>query len=495
MQQTKIPSTIKPAGYGRSLLGYFIDFACTLVLAVVLYYALGRTALRSASHYDDAYDESLALVERSKLADVADDKIVDLSYDARGSEEKGYAFGYEEYAKRVFHYYFVEVGHGEVDADHIESSYPFAFLSSDAFDDVYTDHASIYYKQAVGKRVYANVFKISGDGKGNGDKFFALPENDAGYRLVPTVNEEYKAKLSNPDEAIVDKAAKELLDYFIREDSSDTIMGRAVSHFNAQACITAVQNKLNVAQYVQLLPSLIIPPLAFYFLVPLFSKNGRTLGKRIADTAVIGSDGYTAKKIHIVLHYLIILLEWETLLLPNFALGLMVFTFLSLIEFMVLAMSKNHQSIHDKLARTLVIRYKESTWFPSKEAEDEYIEANPSSLIAKIRRQENGTADPNQRQMVVTEEQLLAEESILDLSTINRRREEARNMTSFDEYERTHGGTSVPEQEEEEEVELTEQERADLLALEGELPEEESPQGPRTEREHIEEEDDFVDGK
>lgn len=496
MQTNKIPPTIKPAGYGRSLLGYVLDFVCTLAVMAALYFAVGRTAMRALAKTDEYQQTYASYVACSHLGTVDGVVVASLSFDAIAPEGADYEYGYKAYAEHVFLYY-QEVGN--VSGDSL-----FAFIDGDDFKTSITDKSSNAYRVELGKWIYKNVFMIAGDSTDRGDVYFKAPANDDDYLSVPSVNDDYAAKLA--DASTRQETAQKLLKMFVNSDSTDTIYNKALTHFNAQAVVKDAVNHLNISNYLQLVPSLVIGPLVFYFLVPICSKNGRTIGKRIADTAVIGDDGYTAKKSRILLHYGFILLEWECMLIPSFIIGMMVYLFLSIIGFMVLVMSKNHQSIHDKIARTIVIRYRDSIWFDSPESEAEYIKNNPSSLVAKLRRQANpeeAPAGPNGRKMVVTEEQLLAEESILDLSTINRRREEARNMTSFDEFERTHGGVTLSEPvapvqpedtpEEEEELELTEQEKADLLALEGELPEEESD--TPTKREEIEDEDDFVDEK
>ena len=496
MQTTKIPPTIKPAGYARSLLGYAIDFLCTLAVMAALYFAVGRTAMRSLAKTDEYQETYASYVERSHLGTRNGVEVASLSFAAVGNEGADYEYGYQAYAEHVYLYY-QEVGNVSGDS-------PFAFVEGDGFEPSFKDTTSEDYRIELGKWIYRSIFMISGNATERGDVYFKSPDSDAGYLLVPSVNDEYAGKLA--DASTRQETAEKLLKLFTSTDTNDTIYNKALTHFNAQAVVKDAINHMNISNYLQLVPSLVVGPLVFYFIVPICSKNGRSIGKRIADTAVIGDDGYTAKKSRILLHYGFVLLEWETMLIPSFIIGMMVYLFLSIIGFMVLVMSKNHQSVHDKIARTIVIRYRDSIWFDSKESEEEYIKNNPSSLVAKLRRKNNPEetpVGPDGRRLVVTEEQLLAEESILDLSTINRRREEARNMTSFDEFERTHGGVTLPDSdtpsnpeetpEEEEELELTEQEKADLLALEGELPEEESD--IPTEREEIEDEDDFVDEK
>ena len=498
MPNFKVSPNIKPAGYLRSLGGYSLDFLFTFLLMVVCYIAIGNTVMPKITNYAESTQQYASLVEQSHLADVVDGVVKDISYDAVGKEGSGYEYGYKAYDERIFHYYFVEVGQT---AGRTE----FAFLDTDGFETTISDKTSQAYKVEVGKWMYANVYKILGNGEGKGDIYFNLPATDEGYLASPILKAEAQAKLD--DASTKQDMATKLLAFYRSATSSDTVYARSTTHFNSQPRVMELTKKMSMTQYLALVPSIVIAPFVFFFLIPIISPNGLTLGKRIVKTAVLGSDGYKAKKVNIVVHYMVILLEFELLLMPNIAIGLMLWMFTTLIDFMVLVMTKNHQSIHDKIARTLVVSAKDSIWFESAEAEESYAAANPSSLVAKTLASAKGdNADQNGRVMVATETQLEAEDQILDLSTINRRREEARRMTSFDAFERgeTPSSEETPaennEEEIEEEIELTEQEKADLEAIYGELPEEElaeaEEEAPKQkEEEEVVNEDDFVDGK
>ena len=496
MPQYKVSPNIKPAGYGKSLLGFALDFLFTAVLAILVYVTIGRLVVMPAAHYSEAQQTYTSLVGQSHLTDVKDGTVIDVTYNAVGGASDNYQYGYQEYDKRIFYYYYEMVGQ-------TNGVTPFSFLAEDGFNPTVTDKTTDAYKTEVGKWIYDKVYQIKGDGKGRGDLFFVMPTEDAKFRVAPTLLPEMQAKLD--DAATKQQTASSIMNYYRSATSNETLYAKATIHFNSQECVKNEILRMNSATFLSLVPSVVASPLIFFFLIPVFSNNGRTLGKRIVGTAVIGADGYKAKKVNIIFHYLIILLEWELLLIPNIAIGMMAWLFVSLIGFMVLVMSKNHQSIHDKIAQTLVIKAKDSIWFESAEAERAYAASNPSSLVARtLREAEQENVPAGQRKLVVTDAQIAAEDQILDLSTINRRREEARAMTSFDEFER---GGLLPEQEEkkpeqeEQETELTEQEKNDLRALYGEdadaLAEELSEEEEKEEKEaeEPEDEDAFVDEK
>ena len=497
MAKTIVSPNIKPAGYGRSLGGYALDFLFTVTLMLIIYVTIGTQVVMPGLHLQERRQDYASLVESSRLGDVNGIEVKDISYKAVGSDADPYQYGYEEYDKRIFHYYFVCVGQTEGETK-------FTFLQDDHFTTEISDKTSKAYQIEVGKWIYGNVYKIKGDKSGKGDLFFALPNTDEGYLTRPTLLPEIQAKLN--DASTKEDTASKLLAFYRSPTNNDTVYYGATYHFNHQESVVDVQSTLTRIEFLSLVPSIAFSPFIFFFLIPLLSPNGMTLGKRIVKTAVLGADGYKAKKINIVIHYFIILLEFELLLIPNLAFGLMAWMFASLIGFMALVMTRNHQSIHDKIARTIVIRAKDSIWFENEEAERAYASANPSSLVARtLRERDNDGAETSLdgRRMVVTDAQLSMEDQILDLSTINRRREEARNMTSFDEFER--GGLAQNEapasnENEEEEITLSEKEKEDLKKLYGEeaeaLEEELSTKEDEPiEEERVENEDEFVDGK
>jgi hypothetical protein len=91
---------------------------------------------------------------------------------------------------------------------------------------------------------------------------------------------------------------------------------------------------------------------------------------------------------------------------------------------MVLVMSKTHMSIHDKIAGTFVYSKKESLIFKNEEDMKAYAADHPEEFPEL-----KNTAQDAENTRIAQED------SILDLSTMNKNREEAAKMSKFDDYE------------------------------------------------------------
>lgn len=188
--------------------------------------------------------------------------------------------------------------------------------------------------------------------------------------------------------------------------------------------------------------------LIIFFIIPLFGKNAETLGKRIMGLAVVTSDGYSIKwwPGRILHPFLITLIGSSIAIIPWTILGpavsIMMFTLLCLIDYMGSVLSKKkRQSFTDRLSRTMVIDAKTSTWFASKEAEEEYKESHSSTKVVSSFFDAPITPEENAH--------VAAIDSILDLSTIDRHRKEAEAITSFDEFEAKGVDTSNKKESEE----------------------------------------------
>ena len=71
-------------------------------------------------------------------------------------------------------------------------------------------------------------------------------------------------------------------------------------------------------------------------------------------------------------------------------LGIMAMAIVFLIDYLVLILSKSHASLHDKIARTMVVNAKESVWFKDEQEEASYIAEHPDSDVANCRGESDG---------------------------------------------------------------------------------------------------------
>jgi len=99
------------------------------------------------------------------------------------------------------------------------------------------------------------------------------------------------------------------------------------------------------------------------FLIPLFSRNGQSIGKYIFKLAVLSKDGYTLKKYWL-------LPRWIGYIFIEIILGVCTIGGMIIISYTMMLFNKKHRVIHDYLGNSVVIDRSNSFWFSSREEED-----------------------------------------------------------------------------------------------------------------------------
>ncbi len=408
MESKKTPNYIHPAGYGKITLAFLIDTACTVAMIFLLYFALGKPVLLPAQGYEEHRQEYNSFVKESHLTQ-GDESGTFLSYEDKVEDGKA---GYQKYEEAVLSYY-----------EDFCVNYPGAEFQED--DKVTRNEDGSVNQASLSSFVLRKVYKLNLDGteiEKDADKYFVLNlETEDPYDV--TLAPDYQGELDNVKLA-------ELKAYFAGEKNQG-VYYEAVTHFSAQPRFLELSAKLGMIRYISFLPSFILSPLIFFFLIPVFVPNGKTIGKLIAKTAVLSKDGYKAKKLNIILHYACLTLVWELLLLPNTGMGIMSMMLIFLIDYMALILSKKNQSLHDKIAGTMGVNSKESVWFADEETALAYAKSHPDSPAAAYYRETGDLVDTS----APVDEAYLRSESIVDLSTIGKAREQAKTITSFDEFE------------------------------------------------------------
>ena len=139
---------------------------------------------------------------------------------------------------------------------------------------------------------------------------------------------------------------------------------------------------------------------------------------------------------------------------------------------MVLVMSKTHQSLHDRFAKTEAVARKESLFFDNEEAMAAYASTHPEQFPELASPKDDAETT-----------RIAQEDSILDLSTLNKSRDEAAKMTSFDDFEKKKDEENADRtpskqpkvnltKEDDDSEEGDQQAMKDLAALEGGVPDE-----------------------
>ena len=105
--------------------------------------------------------------------------------------------------------------------------------------------------------------------------------------------------------------------------------------------------------------------LIYFLIIPLFFKNGETLGMKIVHVGLVNSLEYQVSKPQVFLKNLVILAE--------IFLGLFTFFIVFLVDYIVMVFTKRHRSFSDFVAATVIIDTKNSVRFVSRAVEEKLV--------------------------------------------------------------------------------------------------------------------------
>lgn len=137
-----------------------------------------------------------------------------------------------------------------------------------------------------------------------------------------------------------------------------------------------LNNDLKLIQLFIIGPSFVAAMLLVYLLPTMLFKNGETLGKKFMHLAIISKDGYAAKKRQYIFRFIVFFFE---IALSTFVVGIG-FTSIATLGVGILALfiatliNKDHRSLHDFAAMTLVVDANKSVWFDSKVEEQQKLD-------------------------------------------------------------------------------------------------------------------------
>ena len=162
----------------------------------------------------------------------------------------------------------------------------------------------------------------------------------------------------------------------------------ASNAFKADKEVLAVYSVISSLTLVILSFAVLLGVLSIYFIVPLFFKNGQTLGKKIFSLAVIRSNLVKASTPVLFVRTLFGMYAIETMF-PVFLLAMVYFGLMGsvgvitvglllILQIVVLVVSKNNSSIHDLLSDTVVVDFASQRVFETQEALEEYVKEQQS---------------------------------------------------------------------------------------------------------------------
>jgi uncharacterized RDD family membrane protein YckC len=467
---------IKEAGFGKRLLSYFLDAGMVLVCTGLLYglvirntmlpSILEQEGLQDAFHFAAASSlEAPYGGDGEEITSLTDDDLVYsvglYSFDDDVSSTQT-SYGYELYFNKVWYYYTQFIPTNENAVKMVNSVTDAGVTTTTDFtqDDYYT------YVEVTLMGLPTNPTAITDVSEANikgTNSYFKYALNTAGTAVditkmpvlqsaIQTSLDSYTAySASSEDVSLTDDEVtaatdylSSLASYFYAYDSStyeysglyyDAVLnmkGEDDSGLQTYFSSNYDDDYYNIGLWSCYFVSFIPFQLLFLLIIPLVMKNGETLGKKICKLAVVTDQGYQLDVRGRILHPLCVTVLGGLISTPWLYLGFMGYILLALIDYMVLVMSKTHQSLHDKLAHTLVISSKESLWWKNDEEMRKYASEHPESF-------------PELKNEVSDAEgtRIAQEDSILDLSTMNKNRDEATNMSKFDEFEKNRDATQA----------------------------------------------------
>lgn len=446
---------LHPIGLGKRVLAFLIDLGMTLGVGVLLYATLGTQVIIGKSNYYALRDTFRESCVSSHLAYEYECETCKSYFDPSFVTKSG-----DNYVDPEGHTliksedpisFTMKDGEGawldNVKLNGVEMhpyelyekivwSYFTDFLPNDPAFAGKTVEGKTYAEYYTPAYVVKEIYGIKADVDGNpilDDSMFYEPAKDSSdhwdYAAQPVIRGD---KFN-----ITDKAVRDAVATFFNS-SNDGVYVKALTDLKGQYIYTEPAGKMNMIAYWALLPSVVIPALTFFFIIPLCLKDGKTLGKLFLKMAVVGIDGYKAPIMSKIIHYFFVFLGFELLLIPYTTVAFMIMMFYFAGGYMILVMSKTNQAVHDKLAKTVVVDVKSSVWFEDEAAKEAYIASNPDSDAAKAETTEKEKTAENgeiKRVMVADSMPSVEETGVLDLDTIAKFHRDTANITSFDEFE------------------------------------------------------------
>ena len=164
--------------------------------------------------------------------------------------------------------------------------------------------------------------------------------------------------------------------------------------------LSKLQNDYNrYALFSTTLPLVItifISFMIFYFIIPLFFKNGETIGKKVMHTCIVNKLGYEYSRLQLIPRFLFpTFLIIAVVFITGFSIwSLLITSAVFLISYLFVIFTKDNKALHDYFAGTLVIDARESTWFKNIN-EEEKMQKDVDEYVETVRNNEDAVNQDN----------------------------------------------------------------------------------------------------
>lgn len=346
---------IKHASHAKRLGAFAIDAGMSLALGLLLFLFLGEKVIMEQGHYYENMSDCFLMLDRSGLANATPSQYTEGQYSTvefhLPSEKSEYnpinsdgSFGYKNYENDLVYFFSTFMPSlGE---------YGYKIENNEKYDLSYFNSGWLGLKlEADGNGLYGNDYYQPGKDESDNLSLSVRPV------LLPDV----ASKLEN--EETKEETAKALFAIYYKDTSEECFYYKAALMVVQSETYQTFYNKANEVFLLARIPALLIPPLVFFIAVPLFMKDGETLGKKILHLCLLSKDESAVKKYQSALHGLIFVIVPAAFLLPLEAGMIVMAVFLfAAIDMMTLMVNKNGQALEDRIAGTIVIDKSISSW-------------------------------------------------------------------------------------------------------------------------------------
>ncbi len=435
------------APYWKRLLSYAIDMVLSIGIGFILYTFVTSNFLYTNLGGFEAeqnlcrYSDESGLVSVKKNDDGTYNKSGPSIYQYKASDadtSSNYVDppngkqAYEAYYDMVYDYYTVKLPQAlsSSDSDYI------VLKDGDGKEFTSVDDYKKYFNQTIfSLPALEDLSKIDEANRSSqSNSYFCLALNEAGDAVdplaKPVLKSEYAAKVAASDADTL----KTLRNFFYDSTAKDTTsVGKyydavldmtgssstsVQTYYKTQtSLITSAQA---VCQVVAFIPMIFV----FFFIIPAALPYGKSLGKLIFNTPVVTQEGLSLNVTKRILRPFYMAMTTSLLFVP-YQIALFAFFILFIVDALMLGFSKNGTSLHDRLFKTLVLDGKNSIYFKNIEERESYYEEHPEECESEEQKEID----------YALEAAIKDQERVLNLETIAKSREEARSITSFDEFE------------------------------------------------------------
>ncbi len=256
--------------------------------------------------------------------------------------------------------------------------------------------------------------------------YFQYATNEDGtpnLTVKPVLRSEIQAKVDLKEETTLTN----LRNYFLNISDSGTVSGgiyyNAALHMegqnnSGQTYFSSHYRQVSTISWECSLIAMMPTFFVFFYLIPACDKKGRTIGKYAFGLITVHQDGLYMSPTQRFLRPLYMFVLSCLTLIPNSSISLIIFGAVALVDFGFYALSRNGQGcLHDRLFKTTVVLRKGSKLFHDYDEKEIYLAKNVKTTYTK-------------------KEESFGVDSVVDLSTISKAQEEAKQITSFDEFEK-----------------------------------------------------------